>query len=70
MFYRTNLPRWERGLRVVAGLAMVAAAVVTWGWTWPAAAGVAAGLAAAGTGWLGFCPACALFGRRAVERAR
>lgn len=70
MFYRLNLPRWERALRIVAGLAVGASALAGWGWSLTGALGLAAGAGALATGWIGFCPACALFGRRRVEASR
>lgn len=66
MFYAKNLPRWERITRVAAGMLMA-----LWGFLGPGLAGTPAGLmmAAVGgmtllTGFFGFCPACALVGRR------
>lgn len=63
MFYVKNVPTLERVLRVAAGLAVA-------GWAlfalpgplgWGVAAG-AVGLVISGL--LGFCPACAMLGRR------
>jgi hypothetical protein len=66
MFYTKNLPAWERVTRVVAGIVMALCGLMG-----PGLAGTAAGLviAAAGgatllTGFFGFCPACAMVGRR------
>lgn len=68
MFYVKNVPGWERVLRVLAGLLAAA-----FGWFMlGGAAGVALALGAAGivgSGLFGFCPMCALVGRR-LERAR
>lgn len=69
MFYVKNLPWWERILRIGAGLAVMVCAVLyldaygRWGV-------MAAGLAVAMTGLVGFCPACALAGRRLAKRSR
>lgn len=63
MFYTKNVPVWERVLRFVIGAALVAYALlaangaVTW-----ALIASAAGLVL--TGMFGFCPACAMVGRR------
>lgn len=63
MFYVKNVPVWERLLRGVAGAALAIYALV-------ALEGTAAWLsvaAAAGmvlSGLFGFCPACAMVGRR------
>ena len=64
MFYRKNLPGWERAMRVIAGLALIA-----WGLlAFPAApigyAIVAGGATASLTGFFGFCPMCAMVGRK------
>ncbi len=68
MFYQKNVPVWERWLRIVLGLALI-------GWTilsgWP---GLVIGLAFLSaaflivTGFIGFCPACALVGRKLKEK--
>lgn len=65
MFYlKRNLPAWERLLRLVAAIALALGASVwmpshwaTW-IAWASAAGMSA------TALFGFCPACALVGRR------
>ena len=64
MFYRKNLPGWERATRVIAGIALIA-----WGWlAFPVMplgyAIVAAGVTAIVTGFFGFCPMCAMVGRK------
>ena len=63
MLYRKNLPGWERGVRVVAALAMATCAAHFGrnpvGTTFAVLAAVAAA-----TAFFGFCPACALAGRR------
>jgi len=68
-FLHRNLPRWERALRLVLGALVLLAAVslhasaaVVW-----AAAAVAATLVL--TGFVGYCPACAMVGRRPIRRA-
>ncbi len=63
MLYVKNVPVWERVLRVLAGVAGGAAAV----WAVPGTAGIVLGASAAGlalSGLFGFCPACAMVGRR------
>jgi len=71
MFYAKNLPVWERIARVLGGIVMV-----FWGLLGPGLAGTTLGLvvAAAGgmtvlTGFFGFCPACAMVGRRLKTQA-
>jgi hypothetical protein len=67
MYFKTNLPGWERAIRVamgvmVAGLAYLYAPNLTMAWI-----GVAMGAMLAGTGFIGFCPMCALVGRRSIR---
>jgi hypothetical protein len=63
MIYVKNVPNGERAVRVVAGLAAVALGLLLLGGMggWLVAAG-AAGLVASGL--FGFCPACAMVGRK------
>ena len=63
MFYVKNVPTGERIVRVVAGAAAAGLALTLLGGTtgWLAAAS-AAGLVASGL--FGFCPACAMVGRK------
>ena len=64
MFYRKNLPVWERTVRVGAGAAVAIAGF------WMGLSGATTGLLAgsgvflAATGFVGFCPMCAMLGRR------
>lgn len=68
MFYVKNVPTWERVLRVMAGLAVAAWSVLALGGLWA----TVLALAAAGmvlSGLFGFCPACAMVGRK-LNKAR
>lgn len=68
MLYVKNVPGWERVLRVLVGAGGAAAAL----WAVPGGAGVLLAVGAAGfvlSGLLGFCPACAMVGRRLPPRA-
>lgn len=69
MLYVKNLPLWERALRIGGGTAAAAYAALNMGsvWGW---AMVAGGVGAALTGLFGFCPACALAGRRLAKRTQ
>jgi hypothetical protein len=69
MFYVKNLPGWERWLRVGSGVAIAIYALLGVGGisNWILVAG-SIGLALSGV--LGFCPMCALAGRRLAKRAR
>ncbi len=62
-FYVKNVPGWERALRVVLGLAVAGFAMFSFAGTtgWLLAAS-AVGIALSGL--VGFCPMCALVGRR------
>lgn len=68
MFFQKNLPLWERALRICAGLLVAAlgfvlapapapAPLITW-------LAYGSGALLACTGFIGFCPMCALAGRR------
>jgi hypothetical protein len=68
-FLKRNLPNWERALRIAMGVAVgwavysgsFSAGLLTW-----AAVATAATLVL--TAFVGFCPACAMVGRRYLER--
>jgi hypothetical protein len=63
MFYARNLPRSERWARALLGAGIAALGV--WlgkGWAVGLLAGSGAGLAL--TGFIGFCPFCAMVGRK------
>jgi hypothetical protein len=68
MIYRKNLWAWEQWLRVVIGVALAICGI----WigkgalVWDMVALSGAGLAL--TGVFGFCPACALGGRKPVAQ--
>ena len=68
MIYRKNLYAWEQMCRVVLGLALIAGA---W-WALPAGillyGSIPTGLILAVTGVFGFCPMCAMVGRRPVAQ--
>jgi hypothetical protein len=70
VIYRKNVGRAERVLRAVAGVGLVGYAVLQAGLT-PLGIGLAlAGMVAVLTGMVGFCPACAMVGRRPVDGPR
>jgi hypothetical protein len=67
MLYRKNIYAWEQWSRIVLGVAMLAFAFFSplGGWmSWLVAL---AGVSAVVTGIFGWCPACAMIGRRPVE---
>lgn len=68
MFYVKNVPTWERILRVSMGLTGLAYAAMNWG-----ASGLAVSIGIMGamlamTGLFGFCPMCAMVGRKRDKR--
>ena len=63
MFYVKNIPGWERAVRIAAGAGTAALAYTQVG----GMAGMVIAASAAGialTGLVGFCPMCAMVGRR------
>ncbi|MHB8257765.1 MAG: YgaP family membrane protein [Acidiferrobacterales bacterium] len=69
MVYVKNLPVWERIVRLGVAAAVAAYGLIELGgrWGWVAVAG-GAGLAL--TAVFGFCPTCALAGRRLANHDR
>lgn len=71
MFYAKNVPGWERALRVIAGLAIVAFGLLVLQGQLAGYAVAASGVFTALTGLVGFCPMCAMVGRKLdAERPR
>ena len=65
MFYfKRNVPGWERFVRVAAGLAGAGLALAFAPSPIGMWAGVAGGVMFAATGLVGFCPMCAMVGRK------
>lgn len=69
MFYKKNLPGWERLMRVAAGIGMVTYAVMALPAGMAEYAVVAMGGIAIMTGFIGFCPICAMAGRRLDKKS-
>jgi Protein of unknown function (DUF2892) len=63
MFYAKNLPGWERTVRVVAGITMIACGLFGLKGTSIGYLLAVSGVVTALTGFVGFCPMCALAGR-------
>ena len=61
--YRKNIRQWEQWSRVVAGLVLLAAALAVPS-TLAKVLVAGSGIVLALTGVLGWCPACAMVGRR------
>ena len=64
MFYRKNLLGWERAMRVVGGAVMVACGLLGLAGMPIGYLIAGAGLVTALTGFVGFCPMCAMVGRK------
>lgn len=64
MFYRKNLPGWERAMRAVGGIMMIAYGRMAMSGAMPGYLLVGTGVVAIATGIFGFCPMCAMVGRR------
>ena len=67
MLYRKNVGPLERGARLLAGAVIVAVSLTQLGFTPLGLVLAASGVCGALTGLIGFCPACALVGRKPVE---
>jgi hypothetical protein len=63
MFYVKNVPNWERALRIVMGLMALGFAAMSWGSPLAMGAGIM-GAVLSMTGLFGFCPMCAMVGRK------
>jgi hypothetical protein len=69
MFYVKNVPGWERVVRIILG---IVGATLFIGLL-KGVAGMIGALAAAGiaiSGLVGFCPACAMVGRRLAKQQK
>ena len=71
MFYfKRNLPVWERVVRVALGICTGIITAKLDVALWMQIAGYGTAVMFAGTALIGFCPACALFGRKALGSSR
>ena len=70
MFYRKNVGPKERMLRLVAGGSMVACSLALLGTTPLGLLLACAGVVSTLTGLVGYCPACAMVGRKPLEGPR
>ena len=64
MFYAKNLPVLERVIRVIMGIMSLAYTGMNWGGSSLAVGMGIVGAMLAMTGMIGFCPMCAMFGRK------
>lgn len=70
MLYVKNVPGWERALRIAMGLAGLAFAAMNWPADTLAVAVGLLGAMLALTGLVGFCPMCAMLGRKLDQERR
>jgi Protein of unknown function (DUF2892) len=64
MFYRKNIYSWEQGLRIMVSGALVAYAALAMPASTLSYILIAGGIGFGLTGVFGFCPMCAMVGRR------
>ncbi len=69
MFYTKNVPGWERALRIIMGVAGLAFAYFNWQISGLAVAAGLVGTILAMSGLMGFCPMCAMVGRKLNKRS-
>jgi hypothetical protein len=74
MFYVKNVPLFERILRALLGLALATSALFIFlqhaSFVWSGILLLLSGLFIAATGFLGWCPACAMVGRKLKSNQR
>ncbi|HYW55386.1 MAG TPA: DUF2892 domain-containing protein [Polaromonas sp.] len=66
IYMKRNLPGWERVLRLGGGMTLACATLLLLPMGWLFWAGLATALSLGLTGLVGFCPACAMVGRKPV----
>jgi hypothetical protein len=69
MIYKKNVGTLERFVRVIAGCSMIACGFVVFGRMPLAWVAAVAGALTVASGAIGFCPACAMLGRRQLSRS-
>lgn len=69
MFYPKNVPNWERTIRLIFGVVLIAVALIQepFGLLGPVIL-IATAVFAIVTGFVGWCPACALIGRKIKQQ--
>ncbi len=64
MLYVKNVANWERVIRLIAGVLALVFAAMNWGSSALAVGAGVVGAILALTGLVGFCPMCAMVGRK------
>lgn len=70
MIYVKNVPGWERWVRGLLGFVVLGTALALFGYSWLGLGFGIVGIMALMTGLIGFCPICALAGRRLDEAGK
>ena len=70
IYFKRNLPGWERAIRLLSGSVLAGLAVLFFSSPLTMWIGMAAGLCLVGTAFVGFCPMCAMVGRKPVADSR
>ncbi|HEV2513715.1 MAG TPA: DUF2892 domain-containing protein [Devosia sp.] len=70
MLYRKNVFAWEQVVRVIAGAAMIGYGLVGLPGDWLGYGLALMGIYVILTGFFGYCPACAMLGRKPVKDPR
>ena len=69
MIYPKNVPNWERAVRIIFGVVLISLALIQQQF---GVVGVivliASGVFTIATGFVGWCPACALVGRKIKQQ--
>jgi antibiotic biosynthesis monooxygenase (ABM) superfamily enzyme len=66
--YRKNLPTWERWLRVILGVALLAYPILAGPPLLLTVLALVSAAVVVVTGFIGFCPACAMVGRKWLDQ--
>ncbi len=71
MFYPKNVPNWERAIRIGLGIVLIAIAILQQPFgIIGAILLIMGGISAIATGFVGWCPACALVGRKIKQQSK
>lgn len=69
MFYPINVPNWERAIRIIFGVVLIGVALIQQQFgVVGAVVLIASGVFTVATGFVGWCPACALIGRKIKQQ--